>query len=297
MHLLLIIFLLCLIVQASACRQETYWDATTAIGFRNVEQGHLEKGEEQLQAALARARGALDDEYIAKSLFNLGSFYRRQQQLTAAIQHLREGLELNDKVFSPTSERSGKFLAELAAAYAMEQNLFEGSPFADRLKPLAGLFKETDAAFVKVVLDIYKIDLERYEQDVRKLTKLADSGDPVAQYELANVYFDGPNAKELMPSILNLYKTSANQGYANAQLYLGVMYRLSRGVPRDDQKAREWFRIAAENNHPQGQYNYALSLMNGEGGLKDESEARRWLEKSSAQGNQLAWRLLKQGRK
>lgn len=291
-RLLFMVSFLCLIPQLSACRQEVYWDASTATEFYWVEEGKVEKGEERLQSALARARRELGDDYIAKSLFNLGTFYRRQQRLTEAIVHLREGLELNDKVFGLTSERSGKFLAELAAAHAMEQNLFDGRPFADRLKPLAGLFRDTDAAFVKMVLDIYEIDLEKYEREVNKLTRLADSGDPVAQYELANTYFDGPNAKELMPQILRLYETAANQGYANAQSYLGVMYRLGRGVNRDDQKAREWFRIAAKNNHSQGQYNYALSLMNGEGGPKDEKEARRWLEKSSAQGNRLALKLL-----
>ncbi len=50
------------------------------------------------------------------------------------------------------------------------------------------------------------------------------------------------------------------------------------------EKARNYFRIAAENNHSGAQFNYFVDLKQGIGGPKNEKEALTWLEKSAAQG-------------
>ena len=41
-------------------------------------------------------------------------------------------------------------------------------------------------------------------------------------------------------------KRAAEQGNANAQLTLGIMYNLGEGVPQDFAKAHQWFERAAE---------------------------------------------------
>ena len=41
----------------------------------------------------------------------------------------------------------------------------------------------------------------------------------------------------------------ANQGYAAAQNNLGVMYAEGRGVSKDDDKAVEWYRKAADQGY------------------------------------------------
>ena len=139
-----------------------------------------------------------------------------------------------------------------------------------------------------------KLTFEKYEKDVAKLKPLAASGDPKAQYQLASVYFDGPNAKELLPEILSLYEASAKQGFSDAQYYIGVIYDKGRGVAKDDEKAREWYRLAAENNQHFAQFNYAVFLLQGRGGPQNEKDAWNWMKKSSAHGNLSAQRALKQ---
>jgi TPR repeat protein len=277
--------------------QEAYWGAGTSVALDEERKGNIQEAETELKVALARANRELDDEKLATSLHNLGAFYRRQNRLSDAIHYLNEALKLEEKVSGVSSERTGRTLAELAAAYAMEGNLFEGRIYADRLKPLAKNYSGNEALFVEKVFEAYAIDTEKYEGDVARLKSRADAGSPEAQYELAAVYFDGPHAKDLLPEIIGLYENAADKGYADAQYYLGVMYDKGRGVTNDDMKAREWYRIAAENNHAVGQFNYAVFLMQGRGGPKNEDEAWAWIRKSSAQGYPSAQRALTQYKK
>ena len=65
-----------------------------------------------------------------------------------------------------------------------------------------------------------------------------------------------------------------------------------RGVEANDKTAREWYRIAAENQHPIGQFNYGVFLMQGRGGIKDRTEGWNWIEKSSVQGYAPAQRAI-----
>ncbi len=45
---------------------------------------------------------------------------------------------------------------------------------------------------------------------------------------------------------LREFRLLAEQGHAQAQLNLGVMYAEGQGVPQDDQEAAEWLRLAPE---------------------------------------------------
>ena len=51
-------------------------------------------------------------------------------------------------------------------------------------------------------------------------------------------------------SALKEWKPLAEQGYAEAQSNLGVMHTWGAGVPHDHQAAVKWFRLAAEQKHP-----------------------------------------------
>ena len=56
-----------------------------------------------------------------------------------------------------------------------------------------------------------------------------------------------------MVSIINLnfyrVKKSAEEGQAEAQYFLGLIYFIGKGVDRDKQEALKWFRKAAEQGH------------------------------------------------
>ena len=289
------------LVLFSACShqatQELYWRAGTGVALDEERKGNLEEAETELRVAHGRAVRLEDEEKMAISLQNLGAFYRRQNRLPEAIHHLQLALKHKDIVFGPTSEETGITLASLAATYAMEDNRFEGRQYANRLKPLAKHYSGQTASFVEEVLGYYVIDIEKYNEKVAELKPLADSGDAKAQYQLASEYFDGPDAKELLPEILTLYEKAAEQGFIEAQYYLGVLYDKGRGVSNNDVKAREYYKIAAENNHSIAQFNYGAFLLNGKGGPKYEKEVWEWIGKSSAGGFFEAQRVLQKHNK
>ncbi len=80
----------------------------------------------------------------------------------------------------------------------------------------------------------------------------------------------------------------AEQGDANAQYNLGVMYDRGRGVPRDYAEAARWHRLAAEQGHAGAQTVLGVMYEYGEGVPQDDVQARMWLNLAAAQGDELA---------
>ncbi|MDE0835771.1 MAG: tetratricopeptide repeat protein [Akkermansiaceae bacterium] len=80
-------------------------------------------------------------------------------------------------------------------------------------------------------------------------------------------------------------KERAEQGDADAQCNLGVMYANGEGVPEDDAEAVKWFRKAAEQGHADAQYNLGIMYAKGEGVPEDNVLAYMWLNISAASGD------------
>ena len=64
------------------------------------------------------------------------------------------------------------------------------------------------------------------------------------------------------------YRLAAEQGYANAQYNLGLMYDNGEGVPQDYAEAVKWYRLAAEQGMLHAQYNLGVMYDNGKAFLK-----------------------------
>ena len=74
------------------------------------------------------------------------------------------------------------------------------------------------------------------------MTRQAQSGGAVAQSDLADEYYQqGNHAKAF-----EWYTKAANQGEAEAQHNLGVMYYEGQGVRQDYYKSVEWYTKAAK---------------------------------------------------
>ena len=54
---------------------------------------------------------------------------------------------------------------------------------------------------------------------------------------------------------LREFKPLAEQGIAEAQFNLGVMYVTGQGVPQDNKEAAKWYRLAAEQGVAEAQFN------------------------------------------
>ena len=75
---------------------------------------------------------------------------------------------------------------------------------------------------------------------------------------------------------IDAVRTRADQGDADAQFSLGVMYADGEGVPEDDTEAVRWFRLAADQGDTQAQYSLALMYGNGRGVTQDDVQAHMW---------------------
>ena len=72
------------------------------------------------------------------------------------------------------------------------------------------------------------------------------------------------------------YRKAAEQGNADAQYNLGVMYDHGRGVPQDDAEAVGWYRKAAEQGYAKAQFNLGNMYITGLGVPLDYAQAHMW---------------------
>ena len=73
------------------------------------------------------------------------------------------------------------------------------------------------------------------------------------------------------------------QGFSNAQMNLGVMYRDGRGVPENAVEAVKWYRLAAEQGRARAQNNLGVMYENGEGVSENNAEAIKWFRLPSSE--------------
>jgi TPR repeat protein len=75
-----------------------------------------------------------------------------------------------------------------------------------------------------------------------------------------------------------LYRLAADQGKADSQFILGVMFEYGEGVVQDDAEAVRLYRLSAAQGHAYAQSNLGTMFMNGRGIAQDQAdwEAMRW---------------------
>ena len=85
---------------------------------------------------------------------------------------------------------------------------------------------------------------------------------------------------------LTEFRPLAQQGNANAQFGLGVMYLEGVGVPQDDAEALRWFRRAAVQGNAKAQNNLGQMYRKGQGVPQDYVQAHMWVNLAATQGRE-----------
>lgn len=160
-----------------------------------------------------------------------------------------------------------------------------------------GLSEEEKEDLKKQILPGGVDDVKTAEEKFKSFLEKAKAGDPVAQTGLGVMYYTGEAvSKNLSGQILEndpemaagWFFRAAEQGYADAQFNLGLLYANGEGVPQDMKQTAELFRKAAEQGHVDAQNNLGALYFTGEGVERDENKAIEWFEKAAAQGNEEA---------
>ena len=83
---------------------------------------------------------------------------------------------------------------------------------------------------------------------------------------------------------LKAWQPLAQQGDANAEYNLGLLYARGQGVPQDYKQAAAWYEKAAQQDVPAAEYNLGVMYANGQGVPANPQEASKWFLKAAQKG-------------
>lgn len=131
---------------------------------------------------------------------------------------------------------------------------------------------------------IAAVEQKDFKTAVQIFRNLADQGNAEAQYNLAILYRQGEGVKKNNSVALEWFEKSAQQGLASAQYYLGHLYDTGDSVSKDPVKAVTWYKQAAEKGNPLAQSNLGVAYASGEGVQQDIIKAYVWFSLAASQG-------------
>jgi putative methionine-R-sulfoxide reductase with GAF domain len=115
--------------------------------------------------------------------------------------------------------------------------------------------------------------------DLASLRKVAEQGDPAAQFSLGARYATGEQVKQDYTEAVRWFTKAAEQGHILAQATLGAYYWAGRGVPQDLTKAYYWSVLAQAGGDQASKYRVAVlaSRMSRSQVLTAQQQANDWL--------------------
>ena len=117
---------------------------------------------------------------------------------------------------------------------------------------------------------------------------LAEQGNANAQRNLGLMYDNGDGVQENDKTAVKWYTLAAEQGLDQAQSNLGLMYENGIGVQENHETAVKWYTLAAEQGLDQAQSNLGFMYYNGKGVTQDYETSAKWYALAAEQGNSKA---------
>jgi putative methionine-R-sulfoxide reductase with GAF domain len=117
--------------------------------------------------------------------------------------------------------------------------------------------------------------------DLEEIRKLAEQGDPAAQFALGAHYVTGEGLTQNFPEAAHWFSLAAEQGHTTAQSTLGAYYGIGRGVPQDYSKAYFWSILAQAGGDEASKYRIPLlvSHLSRAQIVIIEQQANDWLKR------------------
>ena len=117
---------------------------------------------------------------------------------------------------------------------------------------------------------------------------LAEQGNANAQRNLGLMYDNGDGVQENDKTAVKWYTLAAEQGLDQAQSNLGLMYENGIGVQENHETAVKWYTLAAEQGLDQAQSNLGFMYYIGKGVTQDYETSAKWYALAAEQGNSKA---------
>ena len=123
-----------------------------------------------------------------------------------------------------------------------------------------------------------------YATALKEFRRLAEQGDADAQLNLGVMYEDGQGVTQDYKKALKWYRLAAEQGDATAWHQLGVMHHYGWGVKTNYKEALRFYRLAAPQV-VQSQYSLGAMHYQGQGVNQDIVIAYMWFYVAAKNGN------------
>ena len=107
---------------------------------------------------------------------------------------------------------------------------------------------------------------------------LAEQGDANGQFGLGLLYVNGWGVDLNDDEALKWYGAAAGQGHSEAAYHLGVMNANGWGVPQSDDEAFKWYSMAAETGFTTAQISIGKMYAIGFGAPQDSVKAHMWYD-------------------
>ena len=111
--------------------------------------------------------------------------------------------------------------------------------------------------------------------------------DPDALFATGMRYYNGEfgASPENLSKAARYFKMAADQGHPDAQYHYSGCLSLGFGVKKNPSEAAKYVKLAADQGNVNSQYNYAMFLRKGEGVAKNLSDAARYFKMAADRGD------------
>lgn len=174
---------------------------------------------------------------------------------------------IEDQGLAPLNERERLSLDRKAHGYTGRSARGEDEEVVDYYRHAA---EKGDVSALVALGQIYFYGARGVERDHARAVGFfriaAGSGDPVAQANLGHMLVKGMGVpKQDLPGALANFTAAAEAGSASGLNGLGYMYLYGLGVAADADRARKYFKDAAEAVNPEAYYNLGALWVSGVG--------------------------------
>lgn len=116
------------------------------------------------------------------------------------------------------------------------------------------------------------------------LEKAVAQNHPAAATLLARALLSQPEQSRDPKRAAALFLNAAARGNADAQYYLGLLYRAGTGVEIDVVASFNWLLASSEGFNKEAQYELSRAYAQGIGTAQNNNEALRWMEEAAGNG-------------
>ena len=128
---------------------------------------------------------------------------------------------------------------------------------------------------------------ETNDRDMSAIISKAEQGDADAQRNLGIMYFEGEGIPQDITQGVYWLSKAAEQGDAEVQIFLGIMYAKGIHVPQDYKKSIDWLTKAAEQGLAGAQLKLGVLYEKGEG-IQDYVKGYAWFNIAALQEDKTA---------